>query len=621
MRHLHRRLALALVCLAAPASFAATPLTTCKLPEGAKASSSKTDAKSREAAHKGFTWLAKASIAWTKQHQCFGCHVQAVTMEALTAARYHQYDVDPKDLAAMVAALNLGVTAGGHTTGVAFEGAAWARYDRYIDDTQTKALLRYADELVKLQAENGAINDDDRRLPITGGTMETTYQAAQAWRQAYARTANDKYLAPLRKAERFLTRTAEAWKSGEGVYVQDIDFALLGLASAGVTRSEDASIRLQRMLLARQNEDGGWGLEPKKSDAFATGQALYTLKMAGFSDADLPVQKGMAFLLSKQSPDGAWRTVTSGQQGSEKGETMWAVLSLVTVDVASVAVKGLTDGQHVDGTLALDASAVDNQSGGITELSLFIDDVKTANACGPKLGYGWDTSKLSPGKHVVDVVALNAKGKQSRRRLEVFAGDVFLTDVGAVFDEASQRTRVTARNIADPKLGGAVNVEIWTVDEKKETPKARVFSAEAGRESGATELSWDGRDDQRTALPRGRYLAKVQFKDKAGTVRQTETALFLFDSDQVQRESYGEVEGALKLGKLGIGSANTRVELVDFDGNVVQAVTSTEQGNYRFKNVKPGKYKVRAQKKGFESLEAPVAAEAKAPATKADMTW
>lgn len=621
MRHLHRRLALALVCLAAPASFAAAPLTTCKLPEGAKVSSARTDAKSREAAHKGFTWLAKASIAWTKEHQCFGCHVQAVTLEALTAARYHQYDVDPKDLAAMVAALKLGVTAGGHTTGVAFEGAAWARYDRYIDDQHTKALLTYADELVKLQAENGAINDDDRRLPITGGTMETTYQAAQAWRQAYARTANDKYLAPLRKAERFLTRTAEAWKSGEGVYVQDLDFALLGLASAGVTRSEDASIRLQRLLLARQNEDGGWGLDPKKSDAFATGQALYTLKLAGFSDADAPVQRGMAFLLSKQSKDGAWRTVTSGQQGSEKGETMWAVLSLVTVDVASVAVKGLTDGQHVDGTLALEASAVDNQSGGITELSLFIDDVKTANACGAKLGTAWDTSKLSPGKHVVDVVALNASGKQSRRRFEVFAGDVFLTDVGAVFDEASQRTRVTARNIADPKLGGAVNVEIWTVDEKQATPKARVFSAEAGRESGATELSWDGRDDKKTALPRGRYLAKVQFKDKAGAVRQTETALFLFDSDRVQRETYGEVEGALTLGKLGIGSANTRVELVDDDGHVVQAVTSTEQGNYRFKNVKPGKYKVRAQKQGFDSLEAPVAAEAKAPATRANMTW
>jgi len=622
MRHVRRPLALALVCLAAPlASFAASPVTTCALPEKAKAATARTDAKAREAAHKGFTWLAKASIVWTKQHQCFGCHVQAVTMEALTAARHHQYDVDPKDLAAMVDALNKGVTAGGHTTGVAFEGAAWARYDRYVDDQHTKALLQYADELMRLQAESGAINDDDARLPITGGTMQTTFQAAQAWRQAYARTANDKYLAPLRKAERFLTRTADGWKSGAEVYVQDLDFALLGLAAAGVTRSEPASIRLQQLLLARQNEDGGWGLSPKTSDAFATGQVLYTLKLAGFSDADAAVQRGMAFLLSKQSADGSWRTVKSGQQGSEKGETMWAVLALVTVDVASVAVKGLTDGQHVDGTLALDATATDNQSGGIAELSLFVDDVKTANACGPKLAYAWNTAGLKSGKHTVDVVAVNAQGKQSRRRFEVFAGDVFLTEVGAVFDEGTQRARVTARNIADPKLEGTVAVEIWSVDEKTEAPKARVFTTQAPGQPGATELGWDGRDEKKQALPRGRYLAKVQFKDKTGAVRQSESALFLFDSDRVQRETYGEVEGSLKLGSLGIGSSNTAVDLVDEKGNVVQSVTSTEQGNYRFKNVKPGRYTVRAKKDGYQPLEAPVAAEAKAPASKADLAW
>ncbi|GMU61539.1 MAG: hypothetical protein AMXMBFR34_33020 [Myxococcaceae bacterium] len=625
MRWYRRPLALALVCLTAPvSSLAAAPLTTCALPEKAKLASSKTDAKAREAAHKGFTWLAKASIAWTKQYQCFGCHVQAVTMEALTAARHHQYDVDPKDLAAMVDALNKGVTAGGRTTGAAFEGAAWARYDKYVDDKHTKALLQYADELMTLQAETGAINDDDARLPITGGTMQTTFQAAQAWRQAYARTANDRYLAPLRKAERFLTRTSDSWKTGQAVYVQDISFALLGLASAGVTRSEEASVRLQKLLLARQNTDGGWGLDPKKSDAFATGQVLYTLKVAGFSDSDDVVQKGLAYLLSKQSADGSWRTVTSGQHGSEKGETMWGVLALVTVDVASVAVKGLTDGQHVSGKLALDTSAVDNQSGGITELSLFIDDVKTANTCGPKLTYGWDTSGLKPGKHLVDVVAVNAKGRQSRRRFEVYAGDVFLTEVGATFDEGTQRARVTARNIADPKHEGTVAVEIWSVDEKSEAPKARVFTTEAKGQAGATELTWDGRDEKKTALPRGRYLAKVQFKDKTGAVRQTESSLFLLDSDRVQRETYGEVEGALKLGNLGgMGSANTSVDLVDDKGQVVQSVTSTEQGNYRFKNVKPGKYTVRARKDGYKELEAPapVSTGAAAPTSKVDFNW
>ena len=109
---MRRRFAVALVCLFAGPVLAAPPLAVCKRPEVAS-NTKQGDAKAREAAHKGFTYLAAASIAWTKQNNCFGCHVQAVTMEALTAARHHQYDVDPKDLEAMVKALSMGVTAGG----------------------------------------------------------------------------------------------------------------------------------------------------------------------------------------------------------------------------------------------------------------------------------------------------------------------------------------------------------------------------------------------------------------------------------------------------------------------------------------------------------------------------
>jgi len=380
-------------------------------------------------------------------------------------------------------------------------------------------------------------------------------------------------------------------------------------------------MRLQQMILARQHQDGGWGLDGTTSDAFATGQAVYALKVAGFSDGDPAITRGLGYLLGKQSPDGAWRTAKSGQNGSEKGETMWAVLGLVTVDVASIAMTGLTDGQHVGGTLALGATALDNQSGGVTELALFVDDVKVAVECGPKLVFAWDTATLTAGKHVVDVVALNGKGKQSRRRFEVFSGDVFLTEVGAVFDEQTQQTKVSLRNIADPKVAGQVEVEFWNLEDKKDVPKARVFSTQLKAEPGAMQLSWDGRDEKKQPLPRGRYLAKVNFKDGAGKVRQTESALFLHDSDRVQRETYGEVEGNLSLDKLGIGSSNTFVDLVDADGKVLQTARSTEQGNYRFKNVTPGKYKVRARKDGYATQESSVSTSANAPAAKADMTW
>lgn len=615
-----RSLALAFVCCMTPLLAPAAPVDAvqCKLPE--KVVASRADAKVREAAHRGFTYLARASTQWTQQHGCFGCHVQAVTLEALTAAKHHQYDVDPKDLDAMVKALQRGVTAGGRTTGVAFEGAAWARYDRWIDNRQTEQLLRYAAELMTLQDKNGSIRDDDARLPITGGTMQTTYQAAQTWRQAYARTANDKWLTPLRQAERYLTRTSDGWEPGANVYIQDINFALLGLAAAGVTRTEPASARLQKLLLARQNQDGGWGLEGR-SDAFATGQTVYALKVAGLSDDDTAVARGLSFLLKAQDKDGAWRTARSGQNGAEKGETMWAVLGLVTVDVASISVAGLLDGQHVLDSMPITATASDNQSGGIAELAFFVDDLRVQTACGPKLSLAWDTTRLSPGKHLIDLVAINAQGKQSRRRFEVFAGDVFMTEVGATFDEAAQKTRVSLRNIAGAQAPGTVELEIWTLHEKDEQPKAKVFSTSRAGTPGAMELEWEGLGNDGRRAPRGRYVAKLVFKDSAGKARQSESTLFLHDTDAVQRATLGEVEGALQLGKLGIGSANTTVELVDRDGRVVQSVRSTEQGNYRFKNIKPGDYRVRARKDGYQAQESSVSTAAGAPAAKADMTW
>ena len=239
------------------------------LTESARASA-KNDPQVRATANKGLAFLAQSSRVWTTQHRCFGCHVQAVTMEALSVGKKHQYTVAASDLSEMVRALKMGVTAGGHTTGIAFEGSAWARYDQWVGNNETDQLLRYANELLAVQAQDGAINDDDRRLPVTGGTLETTFQAAQTWRQAYARTADEKWLSPMRRAESYLVKRSASFGNGQNVYVQDINFSLLGLLASGVTRTEASAHNLIKLLLARQNQDGGWGLDTGKSDAFAT---------------------------------------------------------------------------------------------------------------------------------------------------------------------------------------------------------------------------------------------------------------------------------------------------------------------------------------------------------------
>jgi squalene-hopene/tetraprenyl-beta-curcumene cyclase len=541
----------------------------------------RTDPKVRESALRGLGYLARSSRAWTEQHRCFGCHVQAVTLEALSVGKKHRYAIDAADIDAMTRALKLGVTAGGHTTGIAFEGAAWARYDALVGNNHTTDLLRYARDLLQAQAQNGSIPDDDRRLPVTGGTLETTFQAAQTWRQAFARTADERWLPPMRRAEAFLASQSKAWTAKSDVYLQDVNFALLGLLASGVSQSETSAHDLVRALLARQVQDGGWGLDKQKSDAFATGQTIYTLKMAGFSDEDAVIARGMKYLTSRQdATSGAWRTYKSGQGGAEKAETMWAVLGLVTVDVTSISVAGIVDGQHVEPRMALTFEASDNQGGGVRELQLLLDDLPVRTECGAKMTHTLETAKMTPGKHIVDVVAVNGKGQESRRRFEVYAGDVFLTGVGAQFDERAQATTVSLRNIAPAsEKAGAVELEVYSVHDGADAkPKTKVWSSARRGELGGLAFTWDGKGDGGKAQPRGRYVAKLLFRDGAGKVRQTESALFFHDSDAAQRASYGEVEGNISL-RGGAGSANTTVELVDRAGRVVQSTRTTAQGN------------------------------------------
>jgi hypothetical protein len=615
----------ALFLFATPAAYAAAPPPAAKGLECpttvAVKETSKGDPKAREAAQRGLEYLSRSSQKWTSEHKCFGCHVQAVTLEALTVGRHHQYDIAPKDVQAMVDALKLGVTAGGRTTGVAFEGSAWARYDQWVDDKQTAELLKYADELTRMQGEDGSIPDDDARKPITGGTMHTTYQAAQAWRQAYARTANDKWLPPIRKAEAYLSGQASHWSEKDKTYLQDINFALLGLVAAGVGSGEASSMRLQKILLSRQHHDGGWGLDGEGSDAFATGQTLYALKSAGLSDGDPAITRGMAYLVAKQDKDGAWRTYRSGQGGAEKGEGMWAVLGLVSVDVMSVAVRGVVDGQHVAETMTIDVEARDNKDGGLSKVELFVDDLPVKEVCGAKLSYAWNTASLPGGKHIVDAVATNVKGKQSRRRFEVYAGDTFLTGVGTRFDENKQATEVTVRNIAPTKeTAGNVELQVFTLKDEA-TPDKRIFSAAQQGAPGAMTFRWEGKGSDGKPQPRGRYLAQLVFKDAKGREVQKETALFFHDSERVQREKFGEVEGKLSFNGGAADSANTLVELVDDQGRVVQSTRSTEQGNYRFKNVDKGQYKIRAKKEGRKDLEASVESTPAAAPAKASMSW
>jgi squalene cyclase len=92
-------------------------------------------------------------------------------------------------------------------------------------------------------------------------------------------------------------------------------------------------------LVSRQNKDGGWGQDSGlPSDAYATGQVLYFLGLAGAPSGRAEVQRAVAFLVASQKEDGSW-PMTSRAHPGEKPMTnpvpityfgsAWATLGLM----------------------------------------------------------------------------------------------------------------------------------------------------------------------------------------------------------------------------------------------------------------------------------------------------
>ena len=105
----------------------------------------------------------------------------------------------------------------------------------------------------------------------------------------------------------------------------------------------DAAVR---PILAQQQPDGGWSQSPDlESDAYATGQAVYVLRLAGVPADDAGVQKAVYYLVRTQEADGSWHVVTRSKpiqtffdNGDPHGKdqfisipaTSWAVAALAS---------------------------------------------------------------------------------------------------------------------------------------------------------------------------------------------------------------------------------------------------------------------------------------------------
>lgn len=592
--------------------------------------------QARAAAQRGLDFLTREAVAWQERNSCYGCHVQAVTVEALTVGHHNQYDVDQEKFATILDGM-LTKTGGARTptglghsspsiaeTAKVLGAAAFARYDQWVNPSLQDDLLKVANEIRAYQQQDGSVQTGYQSPPVAIGTTQVTAQAMIVWQQAYERTADDQWLTAVSRAEDYLHGVISGWERQAPQDIQEINYATLGLLAAGVGNTEEIMVKLSTRLLSLQGHDGSWGggaearVETNQnlnnlnnfdghagrriSAAYATGQTLYTLRLLGMTDSDEAISKGADWLIKHQNQEGGW-----SHEGFGKAEAMWAVLGLVSTDVLTIAVENLKSGQHADDRHTFTVRARDNEGGGVQKVMISVDDIPVHGACGGEVTWTFDTSKVEQGKHLIVVSATNIRNEVSRRVFEVYTGDIFMTQLGTRYENGG--TTISLRNIAPTAMGNEVQVEILPTDDngvvREGAQPVRVIKSTGSQ--GAMQVFWDGKDGGGSAQASGRYAARLKLVDGKGDVRQTEQVVFINDTAEAQWENYGQIQGKLNF-EDGDIAANAELELVDEEGRVVQKAWTTKSGSYRFRNVDADKkYKMRARKSGFAAESAPMA--------------
>lgn len=248
----------------------------------------------------------KSFVNHASKQDCTSCHQQSLPLAAIGLAKQQRAQVNAaaeQELVTMVAA--------GELKNYEMDWAPVFHPDAVF--TKGYALFGYANaglpadeltdsavhHLAAIQGRAGQWFNNLSRPPLQTDDIGAT---------ALAIHALQKYPLPGRQAE-FAKRVERArqWlakakpSNHEGRIYQ-----LLGLSWAGEPASNLQT--LAKALIAEQRPDGGWAQLPKlNSDAYATGQAIYALRVAaGLSNTHPAVDLGRRHLLATQLADGTW---------------------------------------------------------------------------------------------------------------------------------------------------------------------------------------------------------------------------------------------------------------------------------------------------------------------------
>ncbi len=291
---------------------------------------------------KAINFLEREVPRWSRENGCFSCHNNGDGARALYAASRRGFHIPPGTLA--------------DTTEWVRQPGRWEHNkgdpgfsDQRLADIQfaasllaaiesgfvkdRRALRAAARKLVANQGADGAWQVEPQNpigSPATYGTALATFMAWQTLVAAGMPGTSDS----IRKAQTWL-------RSVRPVNVPNASVWLLFSARSGAQSGGRDHAEAIAFISSAQTQDGGWGpYRDSPAESFDTALALLALaETPAQQGISRIIQRGRAFLLSQQWPDGSWPATTRPSDGQSYAQqistTAWATLALLRTSDAA----------------------------------------------------------------------------------------------------------------------------------------------------------------------------------------------------------------------------------------------------------------------------------------------
>lgn len=291
----------------------------------------------------GLKYLAAEGLEWKSIRKCASCHHAPMTIWALNEAKKHGYRIDDN----AVTALTNWVLAKDDPAKVnpkqpdtkvvnVNQAPLMLALGIGASDSKDKSTLDGVKSLLSLLVA-GQSSDGAWRLVFIWEPIGSTPDAITTLALLALTNPN----APeLGKDGKTAQEKGLKWLEANPVPDNTQSIALRLILWRRLARPASQWEPLVKQLEAKQNADGGWSqAKDFKSDAYATGQALYALVQAGRKSVDPAISKARAFLVKTQDEDGYWDMASRpGGPGGKSAKdtdpivhagTAWAIIGLL----------------------------------------------------------------------------------------------------------------------------------------------------------------------------------------------------------------------------------------------------------------------------------------------------